>query len=160
MGASTTASLSNWILTPDTPYDPVQETGALQDNHIALQGCGPGSQISISHETTTNCLITLGSGTGATTTLITNPITSAAPPATASAVTLADGNPHQIVIVYNGPNDVPANYLYVYLDPAFNPGTHTPVAGSTPIFSGPFDIANYISLSNGNAYIGFTAATG
>ena len=147
---------------PDTPYDPVQETGGYyyEDNHIALQGCGPGSQISISHETTTNCLITLGSGTGATTTLITSPITSAVPPAVGSAVTLADGNPHQIVIVYNGPNDVPANYLYVYLDPAFNPGTHTPVAGSTPLFSGPFDIANYISLSNGNAYIGFTAATG
>ena len=53
---------------------------------------------------------------------------------TGSAVTVDDGNPHQVVIVYNGPNDSPANYLYVYLDPAFNPGTHTPVAGSIPLF--------------------------
>ena len=66
--------------------------------------------------------------------------------------TSADGNPHQVVIVYNGPNDSPANYLYVYLDPAFNPGTHTPVAGSVPIFSGPFDITQHINLKNGTAY--------
>ncbi len=54
----------------------------------------------------------------------------------------------------------PANYIYVYLDPAFNPGTHTPVAGSTPLFSGPFDITKYMNLNNGTAYVGFTAATG
>ena len=143
----------------DDPYDPEQTSQGwmYDDNHMALQSCGPGNQNSVSHLTTPNCLITLGNGSS---TLITNPITSAVSPATGSAVTLADGNPHQVVIIYNGLNDAPKNYLYVYLDPAFNPGTHTPVAGSVPLFSGPFDITNYVNLNNGTAYVGFTAATG
>src|SRR5579872_2299155 len=34
----------------DTPFDPAQDIGYIyQDNHIALQGCGPGNQISYSH---------------------------------------------------------------------------------------------------------------
>jgi sugar lactone lactonase YvrE/phosphotransferase system HPr-like phosphotransfer protein len=142
----------------DSPYDPEDFAHgyAYDDNHLALQSCGPGQQNSVAHLGTPNCLITLGG----TSTLVSNPNTSAAPPATASAVTLSDGAPHQIVVVYNGPNDSPKNYLYVYLDPAFNAGTHTPVAGSTPLFSGTFDIANYINLNNGTAYVGFTAGTG
>src|ERR1035441_5864269 len=123
---------------------------------MALQGCGPGNPNSPTHLTSPNCLISL-SGTS---TLIETPITSAAPGATPSAVTLADGNPHQIVVIYNGATDSPANYLYVYLDPAFNPGKHTPVPGSVPLFSGPFDITKYINLNNGTASIGFTSATG
>jgi sugar lactone lactonase YvrE len=146
----------------DSGWDP-SDNGSNDDNHMALQGCGPGIANSPAHISTPNCLITLNG----TSTLISNPSTSAASPATASVVTLSDGNPHQVVMTYNGPNDSPANYLYVYLDPAFNPGTHTPVAGSTPIFSGPFNIASYINLANGGAsnnpayaYIGFTAANG
>ena len=137
----------------DSPWDP-SDNGSNDDNHIALQSCGPGVANSPAHLGTGNCLITLGNGNS---TLVSNPKSSASSP---SAVILADGNPHQIVIVYNGANDSPANYLYVYLDPAFTPGTHTPVAGSTPLFSGPFDITKYISLNNGTAYIGFTSATG
>ncbi|MGA2340886.1 MAG: hypothetical protein ABSF75_13405, partial [Terracidiphilus sp.] len=73
----------------DDPYDPEQASQGwmYDDNHMALQSCGPGKQNSISHLTTPNCLITLGG----TSTLVTNLNTSAAPPATASAVTLADG---------------------------------------------------------------------
>jgi 6-phosphogluconolactonase (cycloisomerase 2 family)/sugar lactone lactonase YvrE len=126
---------------------------AYDDNHIALQSCGPANANSPAHLSTPNCLITLNGAS----TLVSNPHTSAAPP---TAVVLDDGNPHQMVVVYNGPNDSPANYIYAYLDPAFNPGTHTPVAGSTPLFSGPFDITQHINLNNGTAYIGFTAATG
>jgi sugar lactone lactonase YvrE len=142
----------------DDPYDPEQASQGwmYDDNHMALQSCGPGKQNSISHLTTPNCLITLGG----TSTLVTNLNTSAAPPATASAVTLADGNPHQVVIVYNGPNDTPANTISVYLDPAFIAGTHTPVAGSTPLFTGPYDITQSINLNDGTAYVGFTAANG
>jgi MBG domain (YGX type)/PASTA domain/Abnormal spindle-like microcephaly-assoc'd, ASPM-SPD-2-Hydin len=142
----------------DDPYDPHDpgQPWMYNDNHLALQSCGPGNPNSVAHLTTSNCLITLNGAS----TLISDPNTSAAPPATASAVTLADGNPHQIVIVYNGPNDSPANTIYVYLDPAYNPGTHTPAAGSVPLFSGPFDITKYINLNNGTAYVGFTAANG
>ena len=145
----------------DAPFDPEDYVtyfpdNLYDDNHMALQSCGPGNPNSVAHLGTPNCLITLGG----TSTLVSDPSTSAAPPATASPVILADSNPHQVVMVYNGPYDSPANYLYVYLDPALNPGTHTPVSGSVPLFSGPFDIANYINLNNGTAYVGFTAANG
>ncbi|MGD0482622.1 MAG: choice-of-anchor D domain-containing protein [Terracidiphilus sp.] len=151
----------------DSQYDPYDYVTyfpypAYVDNHMALQACGAGNPNSPAHyvggntSEPTSCLVMLN-GAGA---LVSNPNTSAALPATASPVILADDNPHQVVIVYNGPNDSPANYIYIYLDPAFNPGTHTPVAGSVPLFSGPFDITQYINLSNGTAYVGFTAANG
>lgn len=134
--------------------------GYYVDNHMALQSCGidpsTGSPIqnspahyldqNASPLVQTSCLINLN-GVGA---IKSNP----------NGVTIYDGNPHQVVVVYNGPNDSPANYLYVYIDPAFVAGTHTPVAGSVPVFSGPFDITQYIKLSANSAYIGFTAATG
>jgi len=130
------------------------------DNHIAMQGCGPGVANSPAHYFSnlvsplmpTSCLVNLDGAYA----MASNPSSSAG----TGEVYIADGSPHHIVVVYNGPNDSPANYLYVYLDPAFTPGTHTPVAGSTPLFSGPFDITQYIHLNNGSAYIGFTAATG
>jgi len=134
------------------------------DNHIAMQDCGPGLANSPAHYNNnlepptpdfvpTTCLVSLGGAYA----IASNPSSSAG----SGEDYIADSNPHQVVMVYNGPNDSPANYLSVYLDPAFNAGTHTPVAGSTPIFSGPFDITQRINLSNGNAaYVGFTAATG
>jgi MBG domain (YGX type)/Divergent InlB B-repeat domain/PASTA domain len=144
---------------PDS-WDPWDiAVGYNDDNHMALQSCGPGVANSPAHyappnntSEPTNCLVTL-SGARA---IAPNPNSSS----TGSTVTLADGNPHQVVVIYNGPSDSPANYLYVYLDPAFTLGTHTPVTGSTPIFSGPFNIANYVNLNNGTAYVGFTAANG
>jgi hypothetical protein len=134
--------------------------GEFDDNHIAMQACGAGLANSPAHYTSnsvsplvpTSCLVDL-SGTYA---IASNPSSSAG----TGGVNIADGYPHQVVVVYNGPNDSPANYIYVYIDPAFNPGTHTPVAGSTPIIAGPYNIANSINLNNGNAYVGFTAATG
>jgi hypothetical protein len=146
------------------PFDLGQ--GSFNDNHMALQSCGLDSggtpfQNSPAHYSDQNallpttCLITLN-GLGA---IASNPLSSS----TASPVTIDDGNPHQVVVIYNGPNDSPANYLYVYLDPAFNPGTHTPVSSSTPLFAGPFNIAQYIKLSGASAnsaYLGFTASTG
>ena len=138
-------------------YDPNDGYGN-DGNHMALQSCGPSVANSPAHYVSgntaapTNCLVKLNS-TGA---IASNPHSSA----TSASVYLPDGNPHQVVMVYNGPNDSPANYLYIYLDPAFNAGTHTPVSGSTPLFSGPFDITQYIHLNNGTAYVGFTAANG
>ena len=146
---------------PDS-YDP-WDSGAFSyyDNHIAIQDCGAGLVNSPAHYTDnsvsplvpTSCLVPLGGGTYA---IASNPASSA----TAATVYIYDSAPHQVVIVYNGPNDSPANYLYVYLDPQVNPGTHTPVAGSTPIFSGPLNIAQVVNLNNGTAYVGFTGATG
>jgi hypothetical protein len=128
---------------------------AGNDNHIALQGCGPGLVNSPSH--TVTCLITLGNKVS---TLISDPNTSATD-GNSTAVTLADGAPHQIVMVYNGPHDSPANFLSVYLDPQYNEGTHTPVAGTIPLFAGSFTITDHITTpAGGTAYVGFTAATG
>jgi len=141
--------------------------GTFNGNHMALQSCGLDSggipiQNSPAHYldqnasplVPTSCQVMLN-GSGA---IASNPLSSS----TGTPVTMSDGNPHQVVIVYNGPSDSPANYLYVYLDPTFNPGTHTPVAGSTPLFSGPFDITQFIKLTPGGnaAYLGFTASTG
>jgi len=165
------AGIDNSIALESDPFlnnfDPFDlGVGSFNDNHMALQSCGLDSggtpiQNSPAHYSDQNallpttCLIKLN-GLGA---IASNPLSSS----TASPVTIDDGNPHQVVIVYNGPNDSPANYLYVYLDPAFNPGTHTPVPSSTPLFAGPFNIAQYIKLSGASAnaaYLGFTASTG
>ena len=162
-------SLALEVDTFPNSFDPWDNgTGFYIDNHMALQSCGVNSggipiQNSPAHYldqnanplVPTSCLVTLN-GTAA---IASNPSSSSA----GIPVNVSDGNPHQVVIIYNGPNDSPANTLYVYLDPAFVPGTHTPAAGSIPIFSGPFDITKHLKLSpaSGNsAYVGFTASTG
>ena len=135
------------------------------NNHIALQGCGAGLPNSADHNTFTvnsqvrNCSVQLSSGTVST--LITNPVTSATQAANQLPVNLADGNVHQVVVVYSGPNEATPILLQVFLDPAYNPGTRTPVAGSIPVFSGTMDMTTLVNLINGtSAYVGFTSATG
>jgi len=151
-------------------WDPTDIPGSGNDNHVALQSCGlsegyplGNSPVHSNIDGYTSCLVTLATTPTPTSTLISNPTTSAVA-GSSKAVTLADGALHQVVIVYNGPLDTPANYLSVYLDPAFNPGTLTPVTGSVPLFQGPFDITQYISLISDSgyapAYVGFTSATG
>jgi CSLREA domain-containing protein len=150
-------------------WDPTDIPGTQNDNHIALQSCGLNDYIPLPnspvHLGSTSCLVTLGAAPNPVvstpaSTLISNPYNSQVP---SLPVTLADGQPHQVVVVYNGPNDTPANYLYVYLDPAFQPGTVTPVSSSQAIFSGPFDITQYINVVGDTiqpAYVGFTSGTG
>ena len=151
-------------------WDPTDIPGSGNDNHIALQSCGlsegyplGNSPVHSNIDGYTSCLLTLATTPTPTSTLISNPTTSAVA-GSSKAVTLADGALHQVVMVYNGPLDTPANYLYVYLDPTFNQGTLTPVTGSVPLFQGPFDITQYISLISDSgyapAYVGFTSATG
>jgi hypothetical protein len=139
--------------------------GDPNNNHIALQGCGAGLPNSAAHSSFTansqsrNCSVSLSSGTVST--LISNPLTSAASPGNQLPVTLADGSVHQVVLVYNGPLETPANLLQVFIDPAYDPGTRTPVAGSIPVFSGTIDITTLVNLIDGtSAYVGFTSATG
>jgi hypothetical protein len=149
-------------------FDTFQNSWDPNNNHIALQNCGAGLPNSADHdsflnsnEVSTTCLVSLTGSNGPVSTLISSPQTSAAPPATATAVTLADGNVHQVVMVYSGPNEATPNLLQVYLDPVFDPGTHTPVTGSVPVFSGTYNLSTALNLVNGNsAYVGFTSATG
>ncbi len=153
----------------NNPYDPDESLrdNYNDDNHISLQDCGAGKVNSSAHIASDSgpaCEVYLQGDTQIPT-LVSNPSSSAAPPATGTPIVLSDGNVHQVVVVYNGPHDMPANYLYVYLDPVFNPGTVTPVTGSIPLFSGPYDITQALNLMDtgsgpNSAFVGFTSATG
>lgn len=146
--------------------------GDPNNNHIALQSCGlnansVGLPNSPDHNT---CNVQLVDSNGNSfPALVSSPQTSTAVPA---PVYLADGNVHQVVVIYNGPNETPANTIRVYLDPPFVAGTHTPdpTQGATPILQGSYNIATSIGpfINSGSAanpsmdsaYVGFTAATG
>ena len=140
------------------------------NNHIALQDCGAGLPNSSNHYSfatggegspTRNCSVNLGSGDSTVSTLITQPLTSATSAGNQTLVTLANGQVHQVVMVYSGPTEATPNLLQVFLDPAYNPGTHTPVANSIPVFSGTIDLTTAVNLISGtNAFVGFTSATG
>jgi hypothetical protein len=143
-------------------FDTYQNNWDSNANHIALQSCGAGVANSPDHST---CNVSVTLNNTSVSTLVLNPTTSTANP---TAVTLADGNVHQVVVIYNGPNDTPSNYLYVYLDPPFVSGTHTPdpTQGATPIIQGGYDLTTSITpfinsgSTNDSAYVGFTSATG
>lgn len=132
--------------------------GNNNDNHIAIMSCGTAAN---SPDHTGPCQVTLNAGTNlAQQALVNNP----------NNVTLADGNIHQVVITYNGPNEANPNLLQIFIDPVFNPGTHTPMTGSTPALSGVYNLTanlNLINSATGNsppspdsAYVGFTSSTG
>jgi hypothetical protein len=161
---------------PDTSW------GDPDGNHIALQSCGISSETnaglpnSPSHlnvpgvpnpqgAADIGCTVSLSVSGTPTYTWPNYPYALFSP-----SSSFSDGNYHQVVIVYNGPNDTPANYLYVYLDPPFNPGTYTPASTAVPVFQGPFDITQFMSpfINSGtagnpsydSAYVGFTAGNG
>jgi len=131
-------------------WDPADNPNSLNDNHVAIQNCGPGIANSPSHQG--SCLVQLGSTISPNTLL---PAISSSP-----GITLADGNIHQVVIIYSGPSEATPNLLQIFIDPQFNQGTHTPVAGSVPVLSGTYNLTNGLTLPNGTAYVGFTSSTG
>jgi Legume lectin domain/Bacterial Ig-like domain (group 3) len=121
------------------------DTGA---NHIAVQNCGSGVNSSshfgsspcLVHDDTNNALTAINS---------------------ALSLTVADGNVHEVVVEYNGALGTPANQLQIFVDPVFVAGTHTPAAGSVPVISVIYNLANHLSLLGGDsAYVGFSSATG
>lgn len=131
-------------------WDPVDIPGSNNDNHVAVQSCG--ALANSPNHTPGGCLVALTAPPTGT------PFTAAINSALTSI--FADGNVHQVVITYSGPTEAIPNLLQVYIDPAFNPGTHTPVAGSIPAISGIYNIPANLSLPNGTAYVGFTSGTG
>ncbi|HEY1809245.1 MAG TPA: choice-of-anchor D domain-containing protein [Acidobacteriaceae bacterium] len=139
-------------------FDTYQNSYDSDNNHMALQNCGAGLPNS---PDIAACNVKLnGVGTYAA-----NPLTSASTPSAQTPVTLADGQVHQVVVVYSGPTETSPNLLQIYLDPTFVSGTHTPVAGSIPVFSGTYDLTHALNLLNSggatdSAYVGFTSATG
>jgi Bacterial lectin/Abnormal spindle-like microcephaly-assoc'd, ASPM-SPD-2-Hydin len=153
-------------------------------NHIALEDCGAGKPNSADHYypntdgQTGTCSVNLGGpNSSSVSTLITNPLTAYISSETNQqvAVTLADGNIHEVVVVYSGPSEATPNQLQVFLDPDYVSGTHTPAPGSIPLFSGTIDLTTALNLATQNpaagstcttanpctnAFVGFTSATG
>jgi hypothetical protein len=133
------------------PTDNINPNNANDDNHVAIQNCGAGLPNSPDHTAAAACLVQY---------LVNNAPTGAIN--SMPGITLADGNVHQVVVNYSGPTEATPNLLQVFIDPAFNPGTYTPVAGSVPVLSGIYNIAGNLNLASGGttAYVGFTSATG
>ena len=154
---------NSWDPNDNNPNNP------NDDNHIALQNCGAGLPNSPDHysfvapsEQTVSCQVNLGPANAPVPTLVSNPQSSTPGVGT---VTLADGNVHQVVVNYSGPLEAKPNLLQVFIDPPFNPGTHTPAATAVPVISGTYDITTALNLinsgsANDSAYIGFTSGTG
>ena len=151
-------------------WDPSDNGSSYNDNHIALQNCGAGLPNSPNHYTFTSagsqsatCQVSVtGADSTAIPTLVSNPQSSTPGGGT---VILADGNVHQVVVIYSGPNEPTPNQLQVYIDPPFLPGTHTPAANAVPVISGTYNLATALNLinsgtANDSAYVGFTSATG
>ncbi len=107
-------------------------------NHVAVQSCGtktngpvhePGTYTIYKNNNVTSCLV--GSGLNNTAKLPHLGVT-------CSGNTCADGVPHDVVIEYAPVNTVWT--LAIYVDPKFITGTHTPVTGSIPAISIPYNI--------------------
>jgi hypothetical protein len=127
-------------------------TSPLNDNHIAVQDCGPGQANSPDH--TGSCLVQL-----LVNKVLTGAINGQLP------VTLADGNVHQVVVQYSGPTETVPNLLQIFIDPPFVPETHTPTSAAVPVLSGVYNLSANLNLmnsgsANDSAYVGFTSATG
>lgn len=130
-------------------WDPVDNSTPFNDNHIAIQNCGPGLPNNPRH--TTSCQVNFNGNIAAINSQL--------------GVTLADGNVHEVVVVYSGPNEAVPNLLQIYIDPPFVPETHTPTAAAVPVLSGIYNIAANLNLrnsgsANDSAFVGFTSATG
>ena len=140
------------------PWDPTS-------NHIAIQTCGgslslfnspvhlPGQYTIGNNHDVTSCLLSQDA--------INSNISQLGPVCNGSSCT--DGAVHQVVVDYEAP---PTNQqqgtLQVFLDPTFYPGTHTPINGSQPVISVPYNVVFTssnplgLNLSNsGQLYIGF-----
>ena len=133
-------------------FDTYTNSWDPDNNHIALQNCGAGLPNSPDH--TGNCLVQLGVGPAAIPAIVNR-----------AGINLADGNVHQVVVEYSGPNEAIPNQIQIFIDPPFVPGTHTPLPGTVPVLSGTYDIGANLNLMNSgtvndSAFVGFTAATG
>jgi hypothetical protein len=137
-------------------------------NHIAIQSCGglpnqfnspvhePGAFTIGNNHNVTSCLLSPDA--------INSNLASILGPM-CNGETCNDGLVHQVVIDYTPPVGGQTGLLQVYLDPQFQPGSHTPVAGAPTVLSVPYNIvfsaANQLGLQPANInslFVGFTAS--
>ncbi len=133
-------------------WDPNDNGASNDDNHVAVMNCGAGQANSPDHNGP--CQVSLNLNGVNVPALIDPP-----------GVTLADGNVHQVVVEYSGPNEATPYLLQIFIDPPFVAGTHTPAPGATPVLQGTYNIGENVNLmnsgsANDSAYVGFTSATG
>jgi hypothetical protein len=146
-------------------FDTSQNLWDPSANHVAVQSCGihtngpvhSGSYTVGTHPNVTSCLV--GSGI--------NSNSPAVPHlgVTCGTSSCADGIVHEAVIEYDAPVTGTGNgTLAVWIDPAFIPGTHTPVSSAVKAINIPYNIdttynSQGISLGTGGlAYVGFTGS--
>jgi hypothetical protein len=130
------------LLSNGNPSGPVDNFGDPSVDHIAIKSCGLNDGVGLPNSPNhSRCTV--------------GPFASELPSG------LLDGQVHEAVIEYTGATETPANSWKVYIDPAFVPGTHTPANNAHLIISQTASISGLMNLqSGGNAYVGFTGASG
>lgn len=145
----------------DNPWDP-------NSNHIAIQTCGgnpakfnspvhvPGDFTIGNNDHVTSCLLSADA--------INSNLPSPLGPICSDGC--SDGPVHQVVVEYTPPTGDQTGRIDVYLDPVFQPGTHTPIRGTVPVISAPYNFlfsgSNPLGLTPANLntlFVGFTAST-
>jgi hypothetical protein len=137
-------------------------------NHIAIQTCGGGNPAVFNSPVHEPGTYTIGNNHNITSCLLGNALnsnlaSSLGPTCTQNGCT--DGPVHQVVIEYAPPANGQNGSLLVYLDPQFQPGTHTPVIGAPTVLNVPYNLVfspqNPLGLTPANItqmFVGFTAS--
>lgn len=133
-------------------FDSYQNGWDPDADHVAVQSCGIAYNTSHHNQ---SCTITGGSSANSTLGITAAGVLAAIP------ITISDGNPHTVTILYNPPgtycnasNPSDTNNLCIYID---QENVTTPV----PVLTVPVNLSSLITLgTGGTAYVGFTGATG
>ncbi len=144
------------------PWDP-------NSNHIAIQSCGGGDPSIFNSPVHLPGVYTIGNNNDITSCLLSPGAINSTLPSLLGPMcngeSCSDGLVHTAVIEYNQPPGEQQGTLQVYLDPTLQPGTYTPLPGSVPVVSVPYNIlylpSNALGLTpvNLNAlFVGFTAS--
>jgi hypothetical protein len=141
LGIDNSVAVEMDTFTNSEESDPTYQSQTYDSNHMAVQSCGSG--VNTPDHGSAGCLVGAG-------------INSSLP------AYMADGNIHEVVVEYSGPAAGSTPNYFVYLDPPFVTGTHTPDSTATPVISVHYDISSLNLLGPGvdSAYVGFTASTG
>ncbi len=151
-------------------FDMVQDPWDPASNHIAIQTCGPATNTPVHLPGN----YTIGNNSNVQSCLFSQQSISNIPMlgGACNGESCADGPVHQAVIGYTPPSGSQSGTLQIWLDPTFQPGTHTP--SSPPLVNVPYNIV-YNAQSNPNglrldparcsglgacgyAWVGFTAS--
>lgn len=145
-------------------FDIDQNAWDPNGNHVAVQGCGPGTNTPVHLPGT----YTIGQNHNVTSCLLSqNAINTSVPTIgeSCSGFHCTDGAVHQVVIEYAPPApNQQLGTLQVWLDPQFIPGTHTPVANAPTVINVPYNVSfsgsnpTGLNLDNGAAWVGFTGS--